>query len=86
MSDSCGQYFILGYYGTHYRVRLYPPSGYRILYKEYNFNHQKNNGPVGLGCLRGRLCALPHDNVLGTLRTPTTWYPTTYLDPDTEAI
>ena len=28
-----------------YRVRLYPPFGYRIFYKEYNltgFNRQKN--------------------------------------------
>ena len=34
----------IGYYGTQYRVRLYPPFGYRILYKEYyltRFNHQK---------------------------------------------
>ena len=34
-----------GYYGNHDRVRLYPPFGYSILYKEYNptgFNHQKN--------------------------------------------
>ena len=38
-------YSIWGYYGTQYRVRLYPPFGYSILYKEYNltrFNHQKN--------------------------------------------
>ena len=37
--------FIWGYYGTHYRVRLYPPLGYSILYKGYNltgFNHHKN--------------------------------------------
>ena len=36
------QYVIWGYYGTHYRVRLYPPFGYSILYKEYyltEFNH-----------------------------------------------
>ena len=34
----------MGYYGTQYRVRLYPPFGYSILYKEYNlarFNSQK---------------------------------------------
>ena len=38
------KYFIWGYYGTHSRVRLYPPLGYNILCKEYNltrFNHQK---------------------------------------------
>ena len=37
------QGFNWGYYGTHYRVRLYPPFGV-CLYKEYNltgFNHQK---------------------------------------------
>ena len=33
-------YFILGYYGTHYRVRLYLPFGYSISYEEYNL-HQK---------------------------------------------
>ena len=35
----------LGYYGTQYRIRLYPPLEYSILYKEYDltrFNHQKN--------------------------------------------
>ena len=34
-----------GYYGIQYRVRLYPPFGYSILYKEYyltRLNHQKN--------------------------------------------
>ena len=34
-----------GYYGTQYRVRLYPAFGYSILYKEYyltRFNHNKN--------------------------------------------
>ena len=41
------QYFICiwGYYGTQYRVRLFSPFGYRILYKEYDltrFNHQQN--------------------------------------------
>ena len=33
------------YCGTQYRVRLYPPFGYSILYKEYyltGFNHQKS--------------------------------------------
>ena len=38
------QYLVWGYYGTHYRVRLYPPFGYSISYKDYNltgFNHQK---------------------------------------------
>ena len=37
--------FICGYYGTQYRVRLYPPLGYSILYKEYDltgFNHQES--------------------------------------------
>ena len=53
MSDSCGQYFILGYYGTHYRVRLYPPFGYRILYKEYNFNHQQKQWSCGFRVLKG---------------------------------
>ena len=38
--------FYLGYYGTQYRVRLYPPFGYSILCKEdylTRFNHQKNH-------------------------------------------
>ena len=41
-----------GYYGTQYRVRLYPPFGYSILYKEYyltRFNHQNNNTQMNLG-------------------------------------
>ena len=36
---------IWGYYGTHYRIRLYPPFEYGVLSKEYyltGFNHQKN--------------------------------------------
>ena len=36
---------LFGYYGTQYRVRLYPPFKYSILCKEYNLtrlNHQKN--------------------------------------------
>ena len=44
-----------GYYGTHYyRVRLYPPFGYSILYKEHNLtvlNHQKSTTQVLLGLL-----------------------------------
>ena len=37
--------FFWGYYGTHYRARLYPSFGIKYFYKEYNltrFNHQKN--------------------------------------------
>ena len=37
--------FYLGYSGTQYRVRLHPPFGHSILYRDYNltrFNHQKN--------------------------------------------
>ena len=33
-----------GFYGTQYRVRLYPPFGCSVLYKEYyltRFNYQK---------------------------------------------
>ena len=33
-----------GYYGTQWRVRLYPPLGYNILFEEYyltRFNHKK---------------------------------------------
>ena len=40
---------ICGYYGSKYRVRLYPLFGYSILYKEYyltRFNHQKNTTHV----------------------------------------
>ena len=36
--------FTWGYYGTQYRVKFDPPSGYSILNKEYNLtgiNHQK---------------------------------------------
>ena len=29
-------YLISGHYGTQYRIRLYPPFGYSIFYKEYN--------------------------------------------------
>ena len=35
-------------YGTQYRVRLYPPDGYSILYTEYcltGFNHPKTLNP-----------------------------------------
>ena len=35
-------------YGTQYRVRLYPPFGYSILYTEYyltGFNHPKTLNP-----------------------------------------
>ena len=44
-SKSKGVVFYLGYYGTHSRVRLFPPFGYSILYAEYyltGFNRQKN--------------------------------------------
>ena len=37
------------YSGTQYRVRIYPPFGYSILYEEYNltrFNHRKNTTHV----------------------------------------
>ena len=42
--------FIWGYYGTQYRVKLYPPFGYSILYNDYNltgFNHQKKRHSSG---------------------------------------
>ena len=38
--------------GTQYRVRLYPPFGYSILYKEYDltgFNHLKKGYSYGEG-------------------------------------
>ena len=41
--------FIWGDYGTQYRVRLYPPLRYSVLYKEYDitrFNHLKNTTQV----------------------------------------
>ena len=53
---SIEQSFIWGYYGTQYRVRLYPPFGYSILYQEHNLtrcNHQKNTTQFGFGVLRG---------------------------------
>ena len=37
------------YYGTQYRVRLFPPFGYSMLYKEHNltrFNHQNSTTQV----------------------------------------
>ena len=38
-----GSYFVWGYYGTQYRVRLYPPFGCSILYYYLTrFNYQKN--------------------------------------------
>ena len=43
-ATSLEKYFIWGYHGTQYRVRLYPPFGYSTLYKEYyltGLNHQK---------------------------------------------
>ena len=45
---------------TQYRIRLYPPFGYSILYEEYNltwFNHQKKDYslelPLGDGTFGG---------------------------------
>ena len=43
--SSYEEYFSWGYYSTHYKVGLYIPFGYSILYMEYHltrFNHQKN--------------------------------------------
>ena len=43
----------MGYYGTQYRVRLWPPFGYSILYEEYyltEFNHQKKATQLGFDC------------------------------------
>ena len=51
-------YFIWGYHGTQYRVRIYPTFGgiYSILNEEYNltrFNHQKNTTHLGLPIMEG---------------------------------
>ena len=56
--------FIWGYYGTQYRVRLYPPFGYSILYKEYDltrFNHQNNTTQMGVSQDRGIMLGGPHN-------------------------
>ena len=45
-----------------------------------------STAPNVLGALTAHEVSDNPQQILGTLRTPTTWYPTTYLDPDTEGM
>ena len=71
--------FICGYYGTHYRVRVYPPFGYSILYREYNltrFNHQRNTTQVWCPEITLRV-QVPNNHIL----TQNLYYNSYYLNP-----